>query len=73
MKYRFKVIYQTSQLKEVSKMMRQLDQNTGEIGLQEEFEFSGEDKPIPELKEILVKTFEACEVEILFIEGGKIE
>lgn len=74
MKYRFKIIYQTLQLKKVSSFMKQLDLNTGDIGIEEEFEFfTYKDYEIPKLKEALVSAFEACDMEILRIEGGKIE
>jgi hypothetical protein len=74
MKYRFKVIYATKSIKEASRLMRQLDLDMGEIGIEQTIEFTSKnDLEINLLKEKLRLSFESCEYELMHIEGGKIE
>jgi hypothetical protein len=72
--YRFKVIMQNNLLKNVSGMMRKLDLDIGEAGVEQKFQLtSKKDIPIPKVKQYLKTAIEACEMTVLHMEGGKIE
>lgn len=74
MKYRFEVIYTNEYVKRASELMKKLDLDMGEIGFQEVFTFTTKkDLSIQKIKEDLKKCFELSDLEILKIEGGKVE
>ncbi len=73
-RYRFKIIIQEKYMKKASRLMRTLDLDIGEVGIEHIFTFTSEkDFPISQVKEDIRKCFEDTEIELLFIEGGKIE
>ncbi len=60
-------------MKEASRLLLNMDLQC-EVGIQESIEFTSTiDQPIPKLKDALKQAFESCEMELLHIEGGKIE
>ena len=74
MKYRFEVIYQNKCIKEASRLMKTLDFDIGDVGIKQSFTFTSQkDTPICEIKQHIKKAFEYSELEIINIEGGKIE
>jgi hypothetical protein len=74
MKCRLEVIYRGKELKQVSKFMRNLDLDMGEIGIEEVFTFTcKKDASIELIKDTLKKGFELFGMEILQIKGGIIE
>jgi hypothetical protein len=73
-KYKFKAIVQDNQMKELREFMRKLDLNIGEIGLQLVFTFSSKsDHDIPYIKEHLKMGFEYCNINLIHLDGKKIE
>jgi|GEM_PF-6851724 hypothetical protein len=73
-KYRFKVIYQPKEFREVCKFVEKMDLDIGEVGIEQVFQFtSAKDMPIVELKSHIKSAFLSGEMTILHIEGGKIE
>ena len=72
-KYRFTLTYQTKYFKRASELMKKLDLDIGEMGIEETFEFKCDEKPIDIIKGNLKNSFECAEMTILEIEGGKIE
>jgi len=73
--YRFEIIYQSKNLKDVSDFMSKLDLGTGEIGIYETitFQYTKEEKPISYFKELIKKAYEELGCVVLKIKGGKIE
>lgn len=73
-KYRFKIIWQDKYMNKASEFMKKCDLDVGEVGIVETFTFSCEkDIAITELKEKLKFALESCDMNVLHIEGGKIE
>lgn len=74
MKYRFEVTYQNKACKDLSNFMKKCDVDIGGISLSEVFTFTCvKDKPITLLKKDLVEAFFHSGLEVVHIEGGKIE
>lgn len=74
MKYIFEVIYRNELMKKVSDFMKQLDLDIGEIGVKEVFSFTTQkDLTVQQIKEKLKEIFEYSDLELLKIEGGKVE
>lgn len=74
MKYRFEVVYRTEYMKKASELLKKLDLDIGDVGIKECFVFTSKnDVPVSEVKEQIKKAFESCYIELLHIEGGKIE
>lgn len=74
MKYRFEVIYRNKYMKEASRLLKTCDLDIGDVGIKETFTFTSKnDAPVQDVKEVIIKAFEDSELEILNIEGGKIE
>ena len=68
------MIIQNKLLKDVSKFMKEVDLNIDKIGIEEKFEFrTDKDIPVPEFKEMIIKALKHGDIEVLKIEGGKIE
>ncbi len=73
MKYYFTVMFQPKELKKVSELMKKLDLDMGQVGIEEKFTFScPEDHSIEEVKEKIILCFNQCDCEVLKIEGGSI-
>jgi len=74
MKYRFEVIYQNKYMKQSNEFLKTCDINIGDIGIKEVFTFTtNTPKSIQEIKEDIKRCFDLCEMELLNIEGGKVE
>ncbi len=74
MKYRFDVVHRSKYMKTANEFLKSCDIDIGEIGIRESFAFSSDtDKSIEEIKADIRKAFELCEMELLHIEGGKVE
>jgi hypothetical protein len=74
MKYRFRVLYAPKFMQEASSLMKNLDLDFGQAGIETKFEFTTSNPiPISELKKQIAKAFESDESKVLFIEGGSIE
>jgi len=73
-KYKFEVIYQTKEMKLANRFLDDCDVDSGKIGIKEKICFTASpEKDIQFFKELIKQAFESCEMELLHIEGGKIE
>jgi hypothetical protein len=60
-------------MKEASHFLKKCDIDC-EVGIKDTFTFTcKQDKSVQELKEVLSIAFESCNMELIHIEGGKIE
>lgn len=75
LKYRFDILYQTKQLKQVNDFMNTLDLGMDSICLKETyaFNYTAEEKPISYFKDLITQAIKSCGGTVLKIEGGKIE
>ncbi len=74
MKYRFEVIYRNKYMKEASRLLKKMDLDIGDVGISQVFTFTSKiDNEVSKIKEDLKKVFLDCDLEILHIEGGKLE
>ena len=74
MKYRFEIIYQPLHFKQASALMRKLDLDIGEVGIHETFLFTTKENiEVSIIKEKLLEVFKLSGLELLNIEGGKVE
>ncbi len=74
MKYRFKIVYQTKNLKKICDFMKKCDLDIGILCFEEIYMFDGKDDiSISLIKETFKKGFHLCDCQIIHIEGGKVE
>lgn len=73
MKYRFKILWRDESMKRANELLNQLDLGCGEIGIENEITFTGQDEEVSVVKKKLRHCFESQGSEILNIEGGKVE
>lgn len=73
MRYRFRIIYQNEYMKKSCELMRKMDLDIGEVGLEQVITFIAKEQEIQVLKDNIIKAFESENVKVLYIEGGKVE
>ena len=73
-RYRFKIIIQPEYFKDACEMMRKLDMDIGEVGIEYVIQFTSQkDIAIPILKDHLRQCIESNGLQMLHAEGGKVE
>lgn len=73
MKYRFEIIYRNNYMKEASRLLKNMDLEC-EVGIKDTVTFTSKNNPsISKIKENFKTAFESCDMELMHIEGGKIE
>lgn len=61
-------------MKKASDLLKTMDFDMGEVGIQDIITFTSKvELEVVHIKEVLGKAFESSELEILKIEGGKVE
>lgn len=75
LKYRFKILYQTRNAKDVSNFMEKCDLRVGELCFEEtiEFGYTAEEKPVAYFKDLIRQAMESTDHILLQIKGGKVE
>ena len=75
LKYRFEILYQTTNLRRVSNFMEKLDLGMDEFCFKEviAFNYTKEEKPVSYFKELIQQAMESIGHTLIKIEGGKIE
>lgn len=75
LKYRFEILYQTPNLRQVSNFMGNLDLGIDTLCFKDviTFHYTKEEKPVSYFKELIRKALESIGHTLIKIEGGKIE
>ncbi len=74
MKYRFEIIYQSENIKEISDFLNRCDLNIGTIGVRETITFTSQkDLSLSDIKEKIKEAMQESGCKLLHIEGGKVE
>lgn len=61
-------------MKEAARLLKTMDLDMGDVGIKEVFTFTSQDNPsVSKVKEEIKKAFDSSDLELLHIEGGKIE